>query len=119
MVSILVAEDDKSFGRVLRTELEDEKYVVHLVEDGVKAVLSFIDHAYEMVVLDLKMPRLDGNDVLKIIKKLNPRVPVIAISGNAGNSEMAESLECGALKCLTKPFKIEELKREIKLSLKE
>jgi two-component system nitrogen regulation response regulator NtrX len=119
MVKILLADDDKGFGRVLKNELEGERHHVDLVDDGVKAVLSFIEHAYEFVILDLKMPRLDGNDALKIIKKLNPNIPVVTISGNAGETDVAESLNCGALKCLIKPFRIEQLKYDIRNFLGE
>jgi DNA-binding response OmpR family regulator len=119
MVNILLADDDRRFGLVLKNELEGGIHNVDLVDDGVKAVLSFIDRAYEFVILDLKMPRLDGNDTLKIIKKLNPHVPVITISGNAGDTDVAESLNCGAMKCLIKPFRIEQLKSDIKGFFKE
>jgi DNA-binding response OmpR family regulator len=119
MMKILLADDDKSFGHVLKNELEGERHNVDLVDDGAKAVWSFIERAYEFVILDLKMPRLDGNDTLKIIKKLNPNIPVITISGNAGETDVAESLNCGAMKCLIKPFRIEELKTDIKSFFKK
>ena len=62
---------------------------------------------YDFILLDLKMPRLNGTDTLKIIKKLNPSVPAITFSGNAGNTEMAESVSCGAIECLAKPFEVD------------
>lgn len=119
MTRILLAEDDKNFGQVLKNELEEDKYTVDLVDDGVKAVLSFVDHSYALAILDIKMPRLGGNDALKILKRLNPRIPVITISGNAGDSEVAESIKCGALKCLVKPFRVEHLMLDIERCLKE
>ena len=86
MLEILLAEDDRNFGNVLKRELEEDGYIVTLVNDGVEAVLKFIGKGsdYDFVLLDIKMPMLDGINTLKIIKKLNPDVPAITFSGNAG-----------------------------------
>lgn len=116
MHKILIAEDDRKFSAVLKDDLEDEGYAVDLCEDGVEAVLNFIAHGkdYDFVLLDIKMPKLDGINALKIIKRLNPKVPAITFSGNAGSGEMAESVKVGAIRCLTKPFELNDLKEEIK-----
>ncbi len=113
-MNILLAEDDKAFGTILKRELEDDGYIVDLVHDGVDAVLKAIETNYGFVILDIKMPRLDGIHALKIIKKLQPSMPAITISGNAGNGEMADSVRVGALRCFTKPFVIEQLKGDIR-----
>jgi two-component system, OmpR family, response regulator len=113
-MNILLAEDDVNFGRVLKTELEEERCAVDLVPNGVEAVLSFLSKTYDLVLLDIRMPRLSGNDTLKIIKRMNPHVPVITFSGNAGSHEIAESIECGAVKCLIKPFEISQLRWDVK-----
>ncbi|MBI3354681.1 MAG: response regulator [Nitrospirae bacterium] len=102
MLKILLAEDDKNFGHVLKKELEEEGYIVDLAIDGVEAALDFIGGAYNFVLLDIKMPRLDGINALRIIKRLNPDIPAITFSGNAGSGEMAESVRVGAIRCLTK-----------------
>lgn len=113
-MKILLAEDDKNFGSVLKTELEEDRYAVDLVTNGVEAVLNFIEQPYILVLLDIRMPRLSGTDALKIIKRLNPRIPVITFSGNATSPEVTESLACGAATCLMKPFKVQQLKDDIK-----
>jgi CheY-like chemotaxis protein len=113
-LDILLAEDDKNFGSILKRELEDECYSVTLVTNGVEAVLNFIRKQYDFVLLDLRMPRLGGTDALRIMKNINPDVPAIAFSGNAGSSEMEETLQCGAIKCFSKPFAIAQLKEDIK-----
>jgi len=118
MVTILLAEDDKNFGIVLKKELEEDNYTVDLVSDGVEAVLHFIDNTYDFVLLDIKLPKLDGTNTLRVIKKLNPEIPAITFSGHAGNTEMSESIEAGAIKCLTKPFEIEQLRDNIKWYLR-
>jgi two-component system response regulator (stage 0 sporulation protein F) len=119
MCKVLLGEDDKNFGMVLKRELEENlnkeyQYQVNLVPDGVEAVLSFISVLYDFVLLDIRMPRLNGNDALRIIKKINPNVPTITFSGNAGSSEMEESVECGAIKCIKKPFAIAKLKNDMR-----
>ena len=116
MLKILLAEDDRNFGRVLKSELEDDGYAVDLVGDGVEAVLNFIerDNAYDFLLMDIKMPKLDGINALRIIKRLRLDVPAITISGNAGSGEMAESVRAGAIRCLTKPFELSQLKDEIR-----
>lgn len=114
MFNILLGEDDKNFGAVLKSELEEDQYHVDLVPNGLDAVLNFFNAPYDFVLLDIRMPRLNGNDALKIIKKINPHVPTITFSGNAGIVEMEESVKCGAIKCLRKPFEIAQLKEEIR-----
>jgi two-component system response regulator AtoC len=111
---ILIAEDDKNLGFLLKSELEEDGHEVDLAGDGVDAVLKFISGNHEFIIFDIKMPRLDGINALRIIKKLNPDVPAITISGNAGSGEMAESVKAGAMRCLTKPFQISQLKDQIK-----
>jgi CheY-like chemotaxis protein len=113
-LNILLAEDDKNFGLILKGELEEECHRVDLVPNGVEAVLNFLGNSYDFVLLDLRMPRLGGTDALKIIKNINPHVPAIVFSGNAGSSEMEETLQCGAIKCISKPFSIGQLKDEIR-----
>jgi len=111
---ILIAEDDKNFGSVLRDTLEEEGHKVDLVGDGVEAVLKHIEEGYDFLVFDIKMPKLDGINALKILKRLSPKTPAITISGNAGSGEMAESVRAGAVRCLTKPFEMSQLTDEMK-----
>jgi DNA-binding response OmpR family regulator len=113
-VNILLAEDDKNLGSIIKSELEEEAYSVDLVHDGVEAVLRFIDKPYNFILLDIMMPGLDGINTLRIIKRLDPDMPVIALSGNAALYQMEASRTEGAIKCLTKPFLMEELKECIK-----
>jgi two-component system, NtrC family, response regulator AtoC len=114
MAKILLADDDNNFGTVIKNELEEERHAVDVVCDGVEAVLRFINNVYDFVLLDIRMPRLNGIDALRIIKRINPEVPAITFSGKAGDLEMAESVRCGAIKCFRKPFEIAQLKNHIK-----
>lgn len=112
-MKILVVEDDKNFGRVLTGELRESGYTVDLAVNGVEAVMSFIDNRQDFIILDIEMPKLDGINALRIIKKIAPDAPAVTYSGNAGSGEMAESVRAGAIRCLTKPFELAQLKAEI------
>ena len=116
-MNILLADDDRNFGIVLRNELEEEGYVVDLVHDGVEAVLHFVEKPYEFVLIDIRMPKLDGISTLRIIKKLNPTLPIIVFSGNAGFSDIEETLREGVIRYFQKPFEMAHLKECIKRNL--
>jgi two-component system response regulator AtoC len=113
MMRILVVEDDKNFGRVLTAAVREGGYDVDLAMDGVEGVLKSIDEKYDFILLDIRMPKLDGISALRIIKKIDPEVPAMTYSGNAGTGEMAESVKAGAIRCLTKPFEISQLLADI------
>ena len=110
---ILIVEDDKNFSIVLRQELEDAGHSVEHAVDGVEGVLRCIQEDFDFVLLDIKMPKLDGINALRIIRKVRPELPAVTYSGNAGSGEMAESLRAGAIRCFIKPFSIAQLKEEI------
>jgi two-component system response regulator AtoC len=112
-MNILLIEDDRNFGWILKRELEAEDHRVNLAGDGVDGILSFIDAQYDIVLLDIRMPRLNGLDALRILKRLDPAMPVIAFSANTSPRDIADTEEAGALVCLTKPFEVAQLKREI------
>jgi DNA-binding response OmpR family regulator len=113
-LNILLAEDDKNLGTIIKKELEEENYTIDLVYDGVEAVLRFIERPYNFVLLDIIMPNLDGINALRIIKRLDPGVPVITYTGNAGPHQIEASKNIGAIRSLTKPFSMTELKEYIK-----
>ncbi len=113
-MNILLAEDDRNLGVVVKNELEEDGYAVDLVDDGVGAVLKSLEKSYDIFLFDMKMPKLDGIDALRIIKKLDRYLPAIAFSGNACQDEIADVLEAGAIRYLAKPFEIEVLKEFIR-----
>ena len=119
MKKILLADDEKNFAEVLKTELNEAGYDVILVRDGVEAVIKAIDNRFDMALLDIMMPNLDGVNAVRILKKIGPDLPVITFSGVAGSGDMASSIKAGAIRCLTKPFSIEQLLAEIKKALRE
>lgn len=114
MSHILLADDDRAFSLALKEGLEQRSFSVDLVHDGVEAVLRFMERPYACMLLDVRMPRLNGIDALRIIRKFNPRVPVILISGDLESLELDEFLESKETKCLAKPFEMVQLEKEIR-----
>lgn len=110
---ILIVEDDRNFGHILSISLREQGFEVDLAVDGVDAVLKCMDRKYDFLLLDIKMPRLDGINALRIIKKFDGALPAMTYSGNAGSGEMADSVRAGAIRCLNKPFPISQVAAEI------
>ncbi len=114
MSHILLADDDRAFGLALKQELERGNFLVDLVHDGVEAVLNCIAKPYACILLDGQMPRLNGIDALRIIKKINPLTPAIIISGASESREITEFAKCSGTKWLAKPFEVARLEEEIR-----
>ena len=114
MSHILLADDDGAFGLALKQELEQRNFSVDLVQDGVEAVLRCMDKPYACIVIDGQMPRLNGVDALRIIRKFKPGVPAIIISGDLESREITDFARCSGTKCLAKPFEVARLEEEIR-----
>jgi DNA-binding response OmpR family regulator len=112
---ILLVEDDVNFAHMLMGELRSGRTAVDWVGNGVEAVLSLMRQPFDVVLLDLRMPRLDGIPALRIIRIIRPEAAVITFSGLAGKAEMEESVQLGARACLAKPFRISELRHMLNL----
>lgn len=113
-MNILLAEDDRNLGFIIKKELEEEQYTVDLVHDGVEAVLMFIKNEYDVLLFDLRMPHLDGINALRIIRGINPDVRAITFSGNAGDEDIEGSRRAGSSVFLAKPFEIQKVKECLK-----
>jgi len=109
-MKIIIADDDKNLRKVLANELFEEGFNVAEADDGIKAVGLIEKNGYDVLLLDLNMPGLGGLDVLEKIKELEIPVEVIILTAHATVSTAVEAMKMGAYDCLTKPFKIEELK---------
>lgn len=101
---ILLADDEKIFTKVLVTELEEAGYLVDKACDGVEAVLMATKDNYDIALLDVKMPNLDGLNTIKILKKMNKRMPIISYSGSVRQDYFKEIINAGAVMFVPKPF---------------
>ncbi len=103
MPSILVIDDEAAIRETLREILEYEKYEVTLAEDGAKGLQLLQKNSYDVVLSDVKMPGIDGMELLDRVQALAPDVPMVMISGH-GTVEMAiEATKKGAFDFITKP----------------
>ncbi len=109
--AVLIAEDDPDQSDMLRDVLQDEGYVVDTAFSGDVAYTKLLDHKYELLILDIRMPGMNGGTVLKALrmKKAAPRIPVIVVSAFATDSDMQRYHADGADACLAKPYDISEL----------
>ena len=109
-ISVLAVDDEPPVRNVLQRILQREGYEVDTAVNGVEAMLRFIEKDYEFVTMDIAMPRLDGADALRMMKKLKPEIPIVTFTGHAGQGDMAETVKLGAVTCLPKPVTIDQLR---------
>jgi DNA-binding NtrC family response regulator len=114
---ILIADDEPNMIWALKRALTKEGYEVLSVENGEEAVKTFEEQEPDLVILDLKMPKMDGMEALKAIKEINPKVPVMMITAHGTTKVAVEAMKIGALDYILKPFDIEELRMTIRKAL--
>ncbi len=114
-IRVLIADDEKNFARVLKTELAREGHSTEVASDGREALEKLKEEEFDVLVLDLKMPKLGGMEVLKEVKKkwiLPPEV--IILTGHGTIPTAVEAMKLGAYTYITKPCKTAELNLLIK-----
>lgn len=116
---ILVIDNQKSLCRMLEAILGDSGYQVTSHTNPVEALECFHPQSFSMVITDVKMPQMDGLEVLKIIKQRDEEIPVIMITGHATVEMSIHALRNGAFDILTKPFEPEELMQRVRNGLRQ
>lgn len=116
---ILVVDNEAAICRMLEAILTDSGYRVTMQTDSVKAVEEFKPDTFDLVITDIKMPRLDGLAVLKQIKERDPAVPVLMITAYATVEMSIQALREGAFDMLTKPFEPDELLYRVRNALRQ
>lgn len=106
---VLLVDDEAGIRKVLRISLEDGGYRVHTAQDAVRALEIFKEHSPPVVMTDIKMPGMNGIDLLKALKELNPDVEVIMITGHGDINLAIKSLKFEATDFITKPIHDEAL----------
>lgn len=114
---ILVAEDTESNYILIKAILEHTYQLEH-AKDGMEAVTMFENVHPDLILMDIKMPYLDGLDATRIIREISPDIPIIALTSYAYENERQAAFDAGCSDFLAKPFKIEALKELIKKWLK-
>ena len=107
--SILFVDDDKTFSKIMKKELSRMGYSVSCADRGESALVELKKHAFDMIVLDIKMPGMGGLETLKEIKKTYSEIEVIMLTGRATIENAVESMKIGAYDYITKPCRLNEL----------
>jgi DNA-binding NtrC family response regulator len=116
-VRILIVDDEEIVIRSCRRILEDEGTVVDSVMDGWEALRKVDDNPYDVIVLDIMMPKVDGLEVLQNVKERHPDVDVIMMTGLSQVQTAVKAMKLGAFDYLSKPFDPDELKHVVDRAL--
>ena len=108
-VNILLAEDDPNLGQLLKNYLNARAYETTLVTDGAQAMKIFRKEKFNICLLDVMMPELDGFTLARGIREIDPHIPVIFLTAKNLKQDVIEGFKSGADDYLTKPFSMEEL----------
>ena len=106
---ILLIEDDKGIGRFVRKGLLENSFSVDVAANGEEGLNAILRMKYDLVVLDILLPKLDGREVLKRIRSMSIQTPVIFLTAKDSEGDIIHGLNLGADDYLTKPFSFNEL----------
>lgn len=116
---ILVVDDEDTLRTVLSQELKSEGYDVETAADGLLALDAIKQNKFDLVLLDIKMPNMDGFEVLKYIKQNHPDLKIIMLTGFADLKNAIESKKLGAEDFVSKPYDLVDLLTTIERVLSE
>jgi DNA-binding response OmpR family regulator len=117
-VNILLAEDDPHLGFVVQEVLAQKGYNVSLCNDGQAALSKFIQGKFQICLIDVMMPVMDGFTLVEKIRKINMHVPIIFLTAKGFQEDKIQGFRAGADDYLVKPFSMEELALRIQVFLK-
>ena len=109
-IRVLIADDDELIADILKELIEDEKRTVEICHNGFDAIERIEKDPFDLIIVDLIMPRIGGLDVLKYAKKVDPETIVIIITGYASLETALEAIKEGAYDYIRKPCKMGEMK---------
>lgn len=115
---ILLVEDDEALRFIVKDNLEQNNYRVEVAEDGQIALELFSVQTFDLIILDVMLPKIDGFQVAKTIRKYNEQVPIIFLTARSMTEDKINALTIGADDYIPKPFSMEELLLKIKIFLK-
>jgi two-component system, OmpR family, copper resistance phosphate regulon response regulator CusR len=118
MSRILVAEDERPISAFLERGLTANGFTIEIAERGDEALELARSDRFDLVILDLGLPSMDGFDVLRELRRVNARVPVVILTARENLRDTVAGLEGGADDYITKPFRFQELLARVRLRLR-
>ncbi|MEI4769537.1 response regulator transcription factor [Psychrobacillus sp. FJAT-51614] len=115
---ILIIEDEENIARVLQLELEFEGYSVDIAYTGTDGLIKYREKEWDLILLDLMLPGLNGLDVLRRIRTTESDTPVILLTAKSDLEDKVTGLDLGANDYVTKPFEIEELLARVRSAIR-
>jgi DNA-binding response OmpR family regulator len=115
---ILIAEDDPHLGPTLKKGLEDNRYAVDLVTDGDEALSLALAVDFNLIILDIMLPRTDGFEVCRQLRNQKRLTPILFLTALSGVDQRVKGLDLGADDYLTKPFAFRELEARVRALLR-
>ncbi|HEY1872774.1 MAG TPA: response regulator transcription factor [Steroidobacteraceae bacterium] len=115
---LLLVEDEKKLSELVARALRAESYAVDVAEDGLRGWELAQSYEYDLIILDLMLPRLPGEEVLRRIRRTNQRVPILVLTARGTTEDKVHNFEAGADDYLTKPFAFAELIMRVKALLR-
>jgi len=115
---ILVVEDDPDISHLLEINLKDIAFQVDVVSNGVDGLNRACNHDYQLIVLDLMLPGMDGLELCRRLRSQSVNIPVLMLTARSSELDRVLGLELGADDYLTKPFSIKELQARVKAILR-
>ena len=116
-IKILVVDDEMNIRDLLKIFLTGEGYSVEVADNGASGLEAVRNHIFDLVITDLKMPKLSGFDLLKGIKEVSPNTIVVIITAFGTTESAVESMKLGAFDYIQKPFKIDDIRLIVKNAL--
>ncbi|MBL7883846.1 MAG: response regulator transcription factor [Bacteroidia bacterium] len=117
-IKILLAEDEEHLLKAIQLNLELEGYSVTSVSNGLLAMNAFRSNSFNLVILDVMMPEMNGFDVCEEIRKSNQSIPVLFLTAKNTSEDKIKGLKLGADDYLTKPFNLEEFLLRVQILIK-
>jgi len=115
---ILIIEDEVKIAKALKKGLGENEYIVDLAYDAVVGKKMFLAASYDLIILDINLPGINGYELCKIIRNYNSQVPVLMLTALSATDDKIEGFDAGADDYLVKPFEFKELMARIKALLK-
>ena len=115
---LLIAADDDQIRELLVFDIQSSGYIADSASDGEIALKKALENNYDLILLDVMMPKINGYDVCKNIRMVKPKVPILMLTAKGSIQDKTEGFDCGADDYLVKPFEIQEVLLRIRALLR-